>query len=183
MVFHWSFSDCKSHHVSGMVSTHPLISKSLQSAYQSFGDCTKSTNYNWHNRLFNVAQFFQFPRKVEVFIFFFTFFQFNSVIMRHSKFHNSTSSLFFLCVSWLSLGLVVWPTLGNPFASQNPSGVCAYHSTRQILGCAYIYHLFLWLIFNFLHNSQQIILHAQSCLALYPLYANVLHSLLLLFTH
>ena len=30
----------------------------LQSLYQSFGDCTKSTNYNWYNRHFHVLQFF-----------------------------------------------------------------------------------------------------------------------------
>ena len=25
--------------------------------YQSFGDCTKSTNYNWYNRHFHVSKF------------------------------------------------------------------------------------------------------------------------------
>ena len=30
----------------------------LQSLYQSFGDCTKSTNHNWYNRHFHVPQFF-----------------------------------------------------------------------------------------------------------------------------
>ena len=29
-----------------------------QSLYQCFGDCTKSTNYNWYNRHFHVPQFF-----------------------------------------------------------------------------------------------------------------------------
>ena len=39
--------------------------------------------------------------------------------------------------SWLFLGPVVWPRLGHPFVSQNPRGVCASHSSGQILGCAY----------------------------------------------
>ena len=30
----------------------------LQSLYQSFGDYTKSTNYNWYHRHFHVPQFF-----------------------------------------------------------------------------------------------------------------------------
>ena len=32
----------------------------LQSLYQHFGDCTKSTNYNWYNCHFHVLQVFQF---------------------------------------------------------------------------------------------------------------------------
>ena len=33
----------------------------LQSLYQSFGNCNKSTNYNWYNRHFHVSQFFLIP--------------------------------------------------------------------------------------------------------------------------
>ena len=29
----------------------------LQSVYQSFGDCTQGTNYNWYNRHFHILQF------------------------------------------------------------------------------------------------------------------------------
>ena len=52
----------------------------LQSLYQSFGDCTKSTNHNWYNRYFHVPQFFQFPSKVQLLILF-IFFQFYSVLV------------------------------------------------------------------------------------------------------
>ena len=38
----------------------------LWSLHQSFGDCTKSTNYNWYNCHFHVPQLFQFPSLVEV---------------------------------------------------------------------------------------------------------------------
>ena len=66
----------------------------LQSLYQSFSNCTKSTN--WYNRQFHVPQYFQFPCKVEVLIPLFTFFQFHSVVRRDSKAHNSASSLLLL---------------------------------------------------------------------------------------
>ena len=38
-----------------------------------------------------------------------------------------------------------------------------------------IYHLFLWLNLNFLHNSQWFTLLTQSCLVLYSFCANLLH--------
>ena len=37
----------------------------------------------------------------------------------------------------LSLGLVVWPKLGDRFESQNPREVCASHFLERILSCAY----------------------------------------------
>ena len=50
----------------------------LLSLYQSFGNCTESTNYNWFRHHFHVPQlfFFQFPGKVQVPLFLFCFFQF-----------------------------------------------------------------------------------------------------------
>ena len=42
-----------------------------------------------------------------------------------------------------------------------------------------IYHLFVWLNWNFLHISQWTTLPIQSCLALYSLCANLLHSLIM----
>ena len=44
---------------------------------------------------FMFHSFLQFPSKVEVFIFLFTFFQFYSVVSWDSKVHNPASSLFF----------------------------------------------------------------------------------------
>ena len=43
--------------------------------------------------------------------------------------------LFFCC--WLSLGLVVWPRLDDPFVFQNPSEFCSSHFLGRILGRAY----------------------------------------------
>ena len=42
----------------------------------------------------------------------------------------------------------------------------------------YIYHLFAWSNFIFLHNSQWITLPTQSCLVLYSFCVNLLHSLI-----
>ena len=43
--------------------------------------------------------------------------------------------LFFFCL--LSLSLVSWPGLGDPFVYQSPIGVYASHFLGQMLGCAY----------------------------------------------
>ena len=42
-----------------------------------------------------------------------------------------------------------------------------------------IYHLLVWSILNFLPISQWITLPTESCLVLYPLGANLLHSLIM----
>ena len=81
------------------------------SLYQSFGNCTKSTNYNWYYCHFHVPQLFQFPGEIELLIFLFTFFQFYSVFSRESKVHHSAASLSF----WLLLGVVVALRLHCPF--------------------------------------------------------------------
>ena len=67
----------------------------LQSRYQSFGDCIKSTNYNFSNCEFHVPLFFQFSSEVQILFLLFTFFQFYYVVSRVSKVHNSANSLFF----------------------------------------------------------------------------------------
>ena len=64
----------------------------FQSLYQSFGNCTKSTNYNWYNLHFHVPQFFQFHSKDKVLLFALS--QFYSVVRRDSNVHNPASSLF-----------------------------------------------------------------------------------------
>ena len=108
-----------------MVSTHPLISKSF--SLFTFGDCTKSANYNWYNHHFYVPQFFfQFPSKVQVLIFLIVFFQFYADVSRDIKVYNSASSLL--------QGPVVWPRFGDLFVSQTPRGVLFlilfHHSLR-----------------------------------------------------
>ena len=70
MIFLWILSDSKSTQVSrtllsiladlssfdGPLSSHYF--QVLHSLKQSFGVCTKNTNYNWYNRHFHVSQVF-----------------------------------------------------------------------------------------------------------------------------
>ena len=72
--------------------------------------------------------------KVLVFISIFAFFWFYSVVCRDYKVPYSASFLFFC---WLSLGLVVWPRLGDLFVSRNPRELCAFHSWGRIPSFAY----------------------------------------------
>ena len=48
---------------------------------------------------------------------------------------NNSDSYFWFC--WLSLVLVIRPTLGNTFVSKGSRVFCASHSLRGILDCAY----------------------------------------------
>ena len=111
----------------------------FQFSYQFFGECTKSSNYNWCKRHFYVRQFFQFPSKVQVLIllFYFLSVSFCSQPGQHiPQFVKFSFFFFFFCCCWLLRGMFVYPRLGDPFLSQNPCGVCASHSPVHILGCA-----------------------------------------------
>ena len=144
------------------------------SLYQSFGDCTKNTNYNWYNRCFRVPQsFFQFPGKVQVLIILFAFFQFYSLVSRDSKVHNSASSLSFLLI------IIKSGRLSDPFVSQNPRGVCAFSYTEWITlltqscivsytCCDNLLHSLMWLIGPSLspHNLHLLFCYALSVVAL-----------------
>ena len=52
-------------------------------------------------------------------------------------YYSARSLFYFIFFLLLLLGLVVLPRLGDPFVSQNPSKVCTFHSSGQILRCAY----------------------------------------------
>ena len=158
-----------------MVSTRPLISKSSS----PFGDCTKSTNYNWYNCHFHVPQFLQFLSKVKVFILQFTFFQIYSVVSRNSKVHNLVSSLLFLLLIIIKSGRLAdirWSVC----ISKSQRSLWVSFFTTDVGLC--IYHLFIRSNFNFFHNSQWIILPTQSCIFLHYLCANLLHSLIMWLT-
>ena len=89
----------------------------------------------------------------------FIFFQFYSVVSRDSKVDNFADFLFFF--SWLLLGLVFWPRLGDLCVCQSPVGVCVLFSRTGAVLC--IYHLFVWSNLNLLNISQWITLPTQSC--------------------
>ena len=52
----------------------------FQFRYQSFGDSSERTDYNWYHSHFHVPFFSQFPCKVQVRIFLFAFLQFYSMV-------------------------------------------------------------------------------------------------------
>ena len=195
MVFHWSLSDSKSPQVSRtllsiLTDLNNDICKLdgfclsyfqvLQFLYQSFGDCIKSTNYKWYHRNFHVPQFFNSRTKSRSLFFFIVYFSFTLWSVGRVK-STIRQVLLFFCfffflVGVLSLGLVVWPRLGDLFVSQNPREICASHSGL------YKRHLLVWSNFSFLHNSKWITFPTQPCLGLvlYSFCANLLHSLIML---
>ena len=122
--------------ISTMLDSHYLSSnfQILNSFYQTFGDCTKRTNYNWYNRLFNAPRLFQFPSKFQVLIPLFVFFKFHSVVSWDSNVYNAVSSLFLLIIKkfgslteirWSVCMLKSQKSLCVSF-SRTDSGVCIY---------------------------------------------------------
>ena len=82
--------------------------------------------------------------------------------------------LFFIIIMWSGrLAGIKWPVC----MLKSHRNLCESFSRTGAGLC--IYHLFVWLNWNFLHISQWITLPTQSCLALYSFCANLLHSLIL----
>ena len=109
-----------------------LFFQALHSLYQSWGDCTKSINYNWHHSHFHLPQFFR-----SSYLSFFSL-SFNFTPWSTGTAKSTIKVLFsFLFFSFFLLGLFVWLILSDPLVCQNPRGVCASHSPGQILGYAY----------------------------------------------
>ena len=134
--------------------------------FQGIGYRSESTNYNWYlqhpqNCIFSSLARFKYLSLISRF-----FFKFSLRGPPERQIHWLTSS--FSC--WLSLGLVFWMGLSNPFVSQNPIESYAYLFSGQIL--VYIYGqnrfwfvymvrtdsgLCIWSNFNLLHSLQWII--------------------------
>ena len=70
---------------------------------------------------------------------------------------------------------VVWPIFGDQFISQNAGEVCVSFTLTDSRLC--ILHVFEWLNFNFLHNSQWITFPTHLCPVLFSLAANLLKLL------
>ena len=184
MVFHWSFTDSKSPHVSRTllsilavlnnvvvwtVSTRSLISKSSSLFNNPLVTVRKASITIGIIVTFMFLSFFQFPSKVQVFILLFTFFQFYSVVSWDSKIHNFASSLFFILIIIRSDRLAV---------CHNPRGVCVCHSPGRILGCAYTICSYgqLSISFNIPSGSP---LSTQVCLVLNSFCVNLQHLLIM----
>ena len=117
--------------------------------------------------------FFQFPGKVDALNLIFVFFRFYSVFNRESKVHNSASFLFlvvFITTSFRLTEIRWFICFSKPQRSLRVS------FSRADAG-SYIYHLFRWLNFTFLHNFIWITFPTQFPIILYSFCANLLHSL------
>ena len=147
---------------------------SPQSLYQFFGDCIESTNYNWYHRHFHVPYFFQFPSKVQVFIFLSPFFSILLCGLQGRQNPQFGRFPFLLIFSGSGrLTEMRWPVC----ISKSRKGLCVSFSRTD--SGLYIYHLFVWSHFNALYNSQWINFPIQSCLILYSFCACLLHSLIM----
>ena len=158
-----------------MVSTRLLISKSSSTGTNTLVTVPRAPITISMISIFLLYSLFNSLTKVEILISFFTFFKFYSVVSRDSKVHNSASSLFFLLIISRSDRLIeIWWSVC--FLKCLRSLFVAFSRTDTGV---YIYHLFVWSNFNFLHNSQWITLATQSCLVLYSFCASLLHSLIM----
>ena len=97
------------------------------------------------------------------------------MVHRDSKIENFTNSLFFLLIIIRSglLAGIRWSVCMLKFHRI----ICMSFSRTGAGLC--LYHLLVWSNLNFLHISQWITLPIQSCLALYSVCANLLHSLIM----
>ena len=99
-------------------------------------------------------------------LYLFAFLQFYAVVSRKGK---VLLSLLLTISKSGRLGEIRWSVCILKFPRILYVSFCRTHSEL------YIYHLFVWSNFDFLHNSQWITFPTQSCLALYSFSANLLH--------
>ena len=98
------------------------------------------------------------------------------MVRRDSKVDNFTNFIFFFLLIIIRSGLLAgirWSVC----ISKSRRSLCVSFSRTGAGLC--IYHLFVWLNWNFLHISQWTTLPTQLCLALYSFCANLLHSLIM----
>ena len=144
MIFYWSLNDSRSLQVSGtllsilidlnnavvwMVFACPLISKSSSPFIKLLGIVPSAPVTIGMTFTFMFHSFFSSLLK-------FTYLSLFSLSLIFTLWSARMAKLVFFCC-WLSLGLVVWLRLGDPFISQNPREVCASYSPGIILGCTY----------------------------------------------
>ena len=189
MVFHWSLSDSKSPQVSRtclsilavpsnavvwIVSTRPLTSKSSRPFNNPLVTVPNSPITIGTIVTFMSHSFFNSLARSRYLSFFLLSFRFILWFAGTAK--STILQILFLLLIIMRSGLlagIMW-------------SVCMLKSHRSLCESfsrtgagLWIYHLFVWSNWNFLHISQWITLPTQSCLALYSFCANLLHSLIM----
>ena len=122
-----------------VVSTHPLISKSSSPRTNPLLTVRRAPITIVITITFMFHSFFLIPWQVPGT---YLSFRFRSILLFGQPVQQRPHFGMFSFSYWLSLGLVVWPRLGNLFLSQNPRGVWASFSPGQILDCAYTISLY-----------------------------------------
>ena len=146
MVFHWSLSDSKFPQVSRTllgilsdvvvwrVSACPIISKSFIPFTDSLGISFNSNLIFLFHSFFSSLAWFMYLSLFSI--------PFNFTLWSVETAKFTIQMVLFFC--WLSLGLVVWPWLGDRYGSQNPREICTSHSRGIIIIIIIIHSLELF---------------------------------------
>ena len=190
MVSHWSLSDSKSPQVSStrlrilavlsnavvwIVSTRPPTSKSSRPFNNPLVIVPKAPITIGTIVTFMFHSFFNSLARSRYLSFFSLSFSFILWSAGHKKSRQFCRFSFFLLIIMRSglLAGIRWSVC----ILKSHRSLCESFSRTGVGLC--IYHLFVWSNRNFLHISLWTTLPTQSCLALYSLCANLLHSLIM----
>ena len=196
MIFHWSLSDSNSPQVSRtllniLADINNAVLDGLhlfyyfwvfQSLYKSFGDCTKSTDYNY-KRHFHVPVFFVSQARSKYVSFFSLSFSFALWSAETAKSTTLHAHCFFVLFCFVLFLLIITRSARlteikwSVWMSKSQWSLRVSCSRGDVGLC--IYHLFIWSNRNFWHISQWITLPTQPYLVLYSFLANLLHSLII----
>ena len=189
MVFHWSLSDSKSPQVSRtflsilavlsntviwIVSTHPSTFKSSRLFNNPLVIVPKAPITIGAMVPFIFHSFFNSLARSRYLSFFSHSFSF--ILWSAGTAKSTIFQIFFFLLIIIRSGLldeIRWSVC----MSKSHRSLCVSFSSTGAGLC--IHHLLVWSNLNFLHISQWITLPTQSCLVLYSLCANLLHSLIM----
>ena len=189
MIFHWSLSDSKSPQVSRtrlsilavlsnavvwIVSTRPLISKSSKPFNNPLVIVPNVPITIGPIVTFMFHSFFNSLARSRYLSFFSLFFRF--ILWSAGTAKSIILQIFFFLLIIMRSGLLTGIKWSVCMLKSHRSLCVSFSMTGTGL-C--IYHLFVWLNWNFLHISPWTTLRTQSCLALYSFCANLLYSLIM----
>ena len=143
-----------------MVSTRPLIFKSSSPFTKPLVTVPRDRLQLVKTSLSCSTFFFQFPSKVLVLIFLFTFFQFYAVVSRDSKFGKLSFFFFFFLMIIITRSDRLAEIRWSVCISKSQRSLCVFFSRIDPGSCSY--YLFVYSNFHFLHNFQWINLSTRS---------------------
>ena len=117
-------------HYTTCTSTRPLISKSSSSCTNPLLTVPRAPITIGITVTFTFHNFFNSQARLK-------YLSFNFTLWPDETAKFTILQVLFIFCGWLLKGLDDWPRLGDQFLSQNPRGVCAFHSPGRILCCAY----------------------------------------------